>query len=191
MHLLDSSAIITPFHGGQLKALSVALNHHSSNDTRAWLERWLEQGFSSGHLVIAQDVYKEVVERRGSGRPERDLLRRLGESGQVKVLQPTENTIAELAKIHNFIQSRYEPHQARAFLDKHDPFLVALAKTYGAVLVTEERHVIPEGDGSSGLIRGEPRLPFVAWAFGVRWVGLLQILGRSLEEGNASRRPAL
>ncbi|MDR7450002.1 MAG: DUF4411 family protein [Armatimonadota bacterium] len=180
MRLLDSSAIITPFYSGQLNALKVALNHHSPAETRKWLEEWLERGFASGRLVISSEVYTEVVERATPGKPGRELLKRLRESNNITVLQPTDATWAELKEIHKFIEGRYEHHQAKVFLDKHDPLLVALAKTHRAVLVTEEQNRIPEVDASTGRIKGEPRLPFVAWAFEVRWVGLLQILGRSL-----------
>lgn len=174
MYLLDSSSIITPFHAGKLKALGLGLGHSSPEETRTWLEGWYERGFSSGSLVIVREVYEEVSEK--PGRPEQVLLKKLWEAGRVRILEPNDDFFTMLAKVDRFIRSRYEPHQAEVFLRKVDPTLVAMAKTHGASLVSEERYFIPNGHGSSGVIKGEPRLPFVAWAFEVNSMGLLQVL---------------
>ncbi|MGB9860531.1 MAG: hypothetical protein ACPLQP_11405 [Moorellaceae bacterium] len=64
-----------------------------------------------------------------------------------------------------------------------------MAKVHGAILVTEERHFIPERDAANGRIKGEPRLPFVAATFGVKCVGVMAVMlaehrewGQILEE---------
>jgi predicted nucleic acid-binding protein len=175
MYLLDSSAIITPFHRGQLEALSMALRHSSPEETRTWLEHWYELGFSSRNLVIAHEVYEEVVNRKRD-RPEHTLLKRLWERGQITILEPNDEFYAVLCDVDNFVRRNYDPHQAKVFLKKADPILLALAKVYGATLVTEERHFLPERDGASRLIQGEPRLPFVAGVFGVKCLPLLTVL---------------
>lgn len=182
MYLLDSSSIITPFHKGQLSALSLALGHDSPDETRIWLEGWFERGFASGKLVITKEVYDEVVRREEKRRPEQELLKRLSEKGQITVLRSDSYSQGEfysvLVDVDQFVRKNYDEHQADAFLRKFDPFLVAIAKVYGATIVSEERHFLPERDGLSGTIKGEPRLPFVAWVFGVRCVPLLAILSR-------------
>ena len=176
MYLLDSSSIITPFHEGKLSALSLALGHNSPDETRIWLENWFERGFSSGKLVIAQEVYEEVMKKKKKGQPEQELLKSLSEREHVTILEPDDEVYNVLSDIDQFVRRSYEPHQADVFLKKSDPILVALAKVHGATVVSEERHFLPERDGVSGLIKGEPRLPFVAGVFGVRCVPLLAIL---------------
>jgi len=74
MYLLDSSAIITPFHGAQCDSLSLVLGHKSRKETYAWLERWYEYGFLSGNLAICQEVYDEVTKESKGLRRERDLM---------------------------------------------------------------------------------------------------------------------
>ena len=176
MYLLDSSAIITPFHRAQLRALSVALGHNSLKYTQTWLEGWFRKGFSSRDLIISQEVYGEIVNEKKRHRPEYRLLKELRQSESIKMLEPKDATWKELANIHKFVTQNYEPHQAQKFLEKNDPMLIALAKTYEVTLVAEERHFIPEVNGASSLIKGEPRLPYVAWVFGVRCISLLTLL---------------
>ncbi|RTI15302.1 hypothetical protein CSW27_06045 [Thermus scotoductus] len=43
-------------------------------------------------------------------------------------------------------------------------------------LITQEKHEVPQLDGVRGLIKGRPRLPYVAFAFGVRCVPLMTAL---------------
>lgn len=189
MYLLDASAIITPFHTSKLGALSVALRFDSIDKTRQWLEHWYEGGFRSGQLVIAQEVYTEVLKKAKEGkplRPEQALMKRLWEARAITVLKPTSNFFAILAEIHEFVRTHYEPHQAAAFLGKEeaDPILLALAKVYGAVLVTEERFAIPELHRSRSLIMGKPSLPFIGSAFGVQCMSLLQVLRMVLQKSD-------
>lgn len=189
MYLLDASAIITPFRTSKLGALSVALRFDSLDKTRRWLEHWYEGGFHSGQFVIAQEVYTEVLKKAKEGkplRPEQALMNRLWEARAITVLEPTSDFFAILAEIHEFVRTHYEPHQAAAFLgeEEADPILLALAKVYGAVVVTEERFAIPELHGSSGLVMGKPYLPFIGSAFGVQCMSLLQVLRMVLQKSD-------
>lgn len=188
MYLLDASAIITPFHTSQLGALSVALRSDSIEETRQRLESWYERGFRSGDLVLAREVYEELttIKKGKPPRPEQVLLKRLWEAREIKVLEPNQEFFQVLTEIHLFVKSHFEPHQAEAFLKEGeaDPILLALARVYGAKVITEERFSIPQSDGSSGLIMGKPRLPFIGSAFGVQCLSLLQILlSMRLNEG--------
>jgi hypothetical protein len=87
-----------------------------------------------------------------------------------KRLQPRSNTVSILKAVGEFVSVRDETHHATTFLTKADPMLVALVKDFGLTLVTEEKHHLPQGDGSTGRLKGEPRLPFWAFAFDVRCV---------------------
>lgn len=179
MYLLDPSAIITPFHDGQLRALSAALKHKSLQDTQSWLENWFRRGFSSGILTISREVYEEVVEKcknKKRKRPEYSLLKDLWEKKNIVILEPTGMTWNELKNIHEFVVKSYEVHQAQKFLEEKDPMLIALAKTHKVSLVAEERHFIPEVNGVHGLIKGKVHLPYIAWAFRVRCIGFLTLL---------------
>ena len=176
IYLLDTSAIITPFHGGQLRALGLALGHQSILETRVWLQSWFRKGFSSGILVLAQEVYEEVVKNRKKDREEKLLLKSLKENRKIKFLQPTNDTFQVLESIHEFVSAHYQPHQAEDFLQQVDPWLIALAKTYRATLVAEERHFIPQADLNKNQIQGNPHLPFIAWVFKVKCIGLLPAL---------------
>lgn len=188
MYLLDSSAIIDPFRSGKLEAIHGALsggsraNAHldAPGQTAQYLEKWFEEGFTKGRLVISEEVYEEVVKQAKTGSPGREFLQRLRNDGKVKILEPTEATYSVLRGINGFVRRYYEDHHAEGFLKKHDPMLIALAKSHGAALVSEERNCIPEVDVTTGRVKGEPRLPFVAWAMEVKCVGLLQVLGEAL-----------
>lgn len=188
MYLLDSSAIIDPFRRAKLEAIHAAvsgggrasLNLSGVAQTEQYLERWFEEGFAMGRLVVCEEVYEEVVGKTRAISRDRDLLERLNRRGKLKMLQPIQDTYGVLERIAMFVRSNYESHQAQGFLEGYDPMLIALAKSYGAVLVTEERNYIPERDVGTGLVKGKPCLPFVAWAFEVECVGLLQVLLKQL-----------
>ncbi|GAW28945.1 DUF4411 family protein [Carboxydocella sp. ULO1] len=180
MYLLDSNAIITPFHKAQCSALSLALHHNDIKETIEWLKHWYTKGFSSGNLVITREVYDEVVKKSNrsdkSSRVEKDLLKSLHERGKIRLLEENEAFFNVLADIDKYVRSSYELHQAENFLRKADPMLVAIAKIHGATLVTEERHFIPARDETNGRIQGEPRLPFVSATFKVKCTSILNIM---------------
>ncbi|MGB9860530.1 MAG: hypothetical protein ACPLQP_11400 [Moorellaceae bacterium] len=123
MYLLDSSAIITPFHQAQCEALSLALGHKTIDETHAWLKRWYVYGFSSGNLVITDDVYDEVVNKsEKQPRVERDILKELQERGKITFLGVNDKFYEVLVGIDDFVRRSYERHQAEAFLKKADPY---------------------------------------------------------------------
>lgn len=175
MYLLDASTLITPFHLPQLQALSKALGFASPEKAKKCLQDWFFQGITSGKLRIAREVRDEVMKKKV--RPEYQILKAV--EGRYELLDPREDTYSFLAEAEQFIRKNYEPHQAEAFLRKPDPMLIALAKSYELTLVTEEKHTLPEVDGSTGRIKGEPRLPFVAFAFGVRCISLMAAINES------------
>ncbi|BBL92758.1 hypothetical protein TthHC11_02920 [Thermus thermophilus] len=170
MYLLDANAIITPFHQGPLGALAKALGK-SPNEAKAHLEAWFRDGIKSGLLRLGREVRDEVLRKRGPGY---DLLKSL--DGQYKLLEVTEVFFDALAKVAHFVREHYAPEGAEPFLRGADPTLVALAKAHNLILITQERHELPELDGVSGLMKGRPRLPYVAFAFGVRCVPLMTAL---------------
>lgn len=190
MYLLDSSAIITPFHRAQCGALSLALGHETIDETLAWLKRWYIYGFSSGNLVVTYEIYDEVVNKcKKESRVERKILKELHKEGKITFPEVNDEFYEVLVSIDGFVRRNYEPHQAETFLKKVDPNLVALAKVHGATLVVEERHFIPERDGTNGRIKGEPRLPFVAATLEVKCMSIMAIMlvkhrewGQLLEE---------
>lgn len=173
-YLLDASTLITPFHGGQLEALAKAFKQSSPDAARTCLEEWFERNLTSGVLRIDKSVEEEVLNLKEKGKPGVALLERL--KGQYSLLQPNTNTQTILTQVGDFIRAHFEPHQEVVFFKKADPILVALAKDYGLTLVTEEKHFLPEGNGKTGKLKGEPRLPFVAFAFGVRCISLMTAL---------------
>jgi len=168
VYLLDANAIITPFHSGTLGSLQVALNHASPHDTRLWLEDWYRKGFSNQKLVTCREVLDEVKSPSNITQLIRALRPRL------KILEPQSVTFAYEKDIHNFVVKNFELHQADEFLKSSDPLLIALAKTYGATLVTLERRTIPERNPKSRRIKGKVSIAFIAWTFEVRCIGLLQ-----------------
>lgn len=177
MYLIDANAIITPFHTAQCGSLSLVLEHKCLKDTQAWLECWYEYGFSTENLVTINEVYKEVVNNTKKDRIEYNLLKGLKERDKIKFLEVTEAISDKfynvLADIDIFVRQNYEQHQADIFLKKTDPLLIAFAKAYEIPLIVEERHFIPHRDGASGLIKGEPRIPFVAAKFGIECVSVM------------------
>lgn len=173
-YLLDASALITPFYEGKLEALAKAFRFASRQVAQKHLEDWFEQGLKSRVLWLDTQAEYEVL--RGGGRPGAALLNRLKNQNSYSPLQPRESTFPILEEIGHFIRDHFEPQQATKFLQKADPILVALAKDYGLILITEERHLLPEGERKTGKLKGEPRLPFVAFAFGVRCIPLMTAL---------------
>ena len=170
MYLLDANAIITPFVPGFLEALAKALGR-SPEEAKAHLEAWFRDGIKSGLLRLGREVKDEILRKRGPGH---DLLKSL--DGQYKLLEVTEAFFDALEKVAHFVREHYAPEDAEPFLRGADPTLVALAKVHNLTLITQERHVVPQLDGASGLITGRPRLPYVAFAFGVRCVPLMTAL---------------
>jgi len=170
MYLLDANAFITPFHTGQLNALAKSLRY-PPDKTKELLENWFSQGIISGKLKITRDVKDEILAKEGPGY---DLLKTL--DGKYTPLIPTEqDTYKILEEIGRFVRENYEPQHASAFLDKGaDPILVALAKTYNYTIITLEGHDIPQVNNYTGIIQASKvRLPFVAFAFGVRCISLM------------------
>lgn len=191
MYLLDASAIITPFHRAQCGSLSLALRHNNLDETYDWLKHWFEYGFSSGNLVITREVYEEVVEKGSKKVPriEREMLKNLYVNGQIIFPHINDDFSKVLAEIDVFARSNYEPHQAETFLKKADPELVALAKAHGFTLAAEEHHFIPQRDGANNLIKGEPRLPFIAATFKVKCKSIMAImLSEHYEWGQAQEK---
>lgn len=170
MYLLDANALITPFHRGPLGALAKALGK-SPEEAKTHLEAWFRDGIKNGLLRLGREVRDEVLRKRGPGY---DLLKSI--DGQYQLLEPTGDFFATLEEVARFVEEHYAPEDAEPFLRSADPSLVALAKVHNLALITQERHEVPQLDGARGLIKGRPRLPYVAFAFGVRCVPLMTAL---------------
>lgn len=176
MYLIDSSALITPFHQGQLGALAIGLRLNSPQDAQTHLEQWFTAGFSKRLFGVPIEVYKEVTEGR-KGRPDapgKILLRTFGDSA---ILQPSDAFFQALAEVAEFVNKQFPPEYAQAFLapGKADPVLVALARVTKATVITEERQVVPEVNRATGKIQ-KPSLPYVTFCFGERCISLMAAL---------------
>lgn len=178
-YLPDANAVITPFKDGPLGSLMVGLlvKHEIRNGTtleaQRWLQEWFRQGFEKGNLVATADVVSEVTKKDDvPGR----LLKDLSSRGSLIVLRPTPRTLSHLATIESVIRARFEPQHADDFSNSADPMLLALAATYGATVVTLERHVVPEYDPRAGKVKGKVRIPYLAWILGIPCVPLYQAL---------------
>lgn len=176
-YLLDANAIITPFHEGPLRALASALSRNqelNQEEAKVVLEDWLEDGVSSGRFLIADMVQEEVLGEKGKAKPGYEALRKL--KNLYKPISPTGEELALSAKVQAFVEKHFQPHDAQSFARGADPLLVAIAKARGLTIITQERHTIPEVDGSTGRVKGKPTLTYVAFAFGVRCLSLMSAL---------------
>lgn len=171
-YILDASTLITPFHQGQLRALRTAKRFKSDIETVNWLENWFVRNLQSRRFFISQEVYEEVC--RGKGRPGHNLLRRL--DGRNAKLEPVANTFDILRDVTSFVRTYFAEQHADPFERCADPMLIALARSHGLTIITEEKHEVPQWDGGSGRLNGKPRLPFVAFAFDVKCIPLLAAL---------------
>ena len=178
-YLPDANAVITPFHHGPLGSLMVgllekrAITYGNASEAERWLKDWFCRGFETGSLVTTADIVTEVTEKDDvPGRLFRDLSAR----GRLTVLSPTAATFYHLSSIETVLRARFEPQHANDFSNSADPMLLALAATYGATVITLERHVVPEYDLQTGKVKGKVRIPYLAWVLGIRCVPLYQAL---------------
>ena len=172
MYLLDTSALITPFHEGRLRALGIALGYRSTDEIQRRLIGWFTKHFQLGTLVLCDSVRREVVEK--PKRPEAQMIRSL--ENAIRILQPTGRSVQILTEITKFVYDHYLVQDVGPFLRGADPEVVSIAKAYGATVITEEHHVLPEHDGGNDRIKGKPKLPYIAFVFQVRCVSLMTLL---------------
>lgn len=176
-YLLDSNAIITPFHAAVSASLTLGLKVRAPAAIEStaladrWVEDWLSRGFQSGNLVASEGLITEV---RGKKDRASKLLQTLRKKGLIQILIPTQETLSLISDIHEFVSTNYEPHQASQFLLEEDPMFIALAKIHQATLITAENHNIPQYDHDKKKIMGKVRISFLAWVFGVRCISLYQ-----------------
>ncbi|MBE3576256.1 MAG: DUF4411 family protein [Limnochordales bacterium] len=176
-YLIDSNVLITSFYGGVLPSLALGLRSRypsigrSAAQASKWLEEWFIQGFRSGQLVGSDGLIRELKVKKDRVS---QLLQALERQGLIQILSPTPNTFSYVADICQFVLNNFEVQQDDTFLRGEDPMFVALAKTHKATLVTLEKHTIPGYDRVKKKIVGPVRIPFVAWAFGVRCISLYQ-----------------
>ena len=170
MYLLDASAVITPFHRSKLEALSLALRK-DPNTAQRYLTQWFSSGFTQGKLLLCAEAKDEVS--RGGGHAS-SLLRSVG--GTSHIVHHDSGSLELLPHVHEFVMEHFEDQHARAFLGPKvaDPHLVAIAKACGYCIVTEESHAMR--DAESGRMTGPVKLPYVAFAFGVRCMPLMAAL---------------
>lgn len=176
VYLIDSSALITPFHHGKLMALAVGLGLKSPQDAQMYLEDWFRESFARQLFWIPLEVYEEVTEKR-RGKPDTPGKIILKNFGNSVILQPPDTFWGALAEVAKFVEEQFPREHAQSFLDsrKADPVLVALARVTKATVITEERQVIPEVNGATGKIP-KPSLPYVTFRFGERCISLMAAL---------------
>ena len=143
------------------------------------LKDWFSQGIKAGKLLICKDVKDEVLGgngKKGKGAPGYHFLK--GLDGKYGLIQPKDDTMSNLADVGKFVRKNYTDQYASDFLKqgKADPILVALGRSYGYTLVTQERHNIPVLPPNHSHVQGPVRLPYVALAFKVRCISLMATL---------------
>lgn len=72
-----------------------------------------------------------------------------------------------MSEIADYVKGHYPPHQAAAFLDGADPWIIAHAMAYGGTVVTFESRA-PKSN--------KPKIPDVADHFGVVSTDLWKLL---------------
>lgn len=185
-YLLDASALITPFASSRVSSLAIVLRQYFSEGKAGYqdvgdyqkdlprkLEDWFSQGITLGRFLICKEVRDEVL--KGRGRPGETLLKSLED--RYTLLKPKKSTFVQLKDVARFVEENYQTQYRDIFLKGADPILVALAKDFGLTIVTEEKHSLSQGSEpvTSGkpCIIEKPRLPYVAFAFGVRCISLM------------------
>lgn len=169
-YLLDANVFITPFEVNVLRGLA-RLFGTSEKEARSHVECWFRDGLTRGILLVAKEVEKEVISKNKKREDAASRLLR-GLKGDYQILEPDEKTYEVLAQVGEFVRKNYPPEKAQPFLEGADPILVALAKSHDLVLVTEERHTLPQAE-KDGINSSKPYLPHVAFAFQVRCISML------------------
>lgn len=172
IYLPDSNTIIAPFWEGNLRSIGLGLGHSSLDQTRRWLIEWFSSRFESGRLVAAEELLDEVIDRKDDTASR--LLKGLMEQGSITTIAPNNATFSYIREIEQFVRQHYQPYKAEPFLKGNDPIFIALAKTHNAALITIERHTVPVYDGRERRFKEDPRVPYVAWALGVKCITLYQ-----------------
>jgi len=82
-------------------------------------------------------------------------------------VDPDASVQAALSKVADYVWEHYPPHNAAAFLDGADPWLIAHASVHGGRIVTHEVSA-PSGR--------KPKIPDVGDKFGVKTLNIFQLL---------------
>jgi len=123
----------------------------------------IDQKFEEGVISTSSLVYKELV----GGNDELAMwIRERKDNGSF--IEPDRDVQNTLSAIADYVNENYPQHEAAAFLSGADPWVIALAKTMSAVVVTQEK-----------LVGGESRkvkIPNICRIFSVPYIDTYQML---------------
>lgn len=166
-YLVDSNVIIILTHPRHTDSLRHAVLSNPGTETDKWLMQMIQGGVSNGCILGCTPLFEEVQGTRA-----RSLLDILA-TQQVEL---TEEVYQQAAEITMFVRDRFDGAHAIEFESGKDALFIATAKVHGLVLVTGEKHSVPQTNGSTGRVQGKAVIPYVAYVFGVKTVNVYQML---------------
>ena len=140
-------------------------NHAYSLETFPVVWHFLEQQIDSGVVAICHQVGEELLNGKDALK---DWARKLRDKGVF--VMPDSETFAALARVSNYVNGHYVPHQAADFLAGADPWVIANAMAHGGTIVSHEAP-----DTHQNPNKREAKVPDVAAHFGVQTIHIKEL----------------
>lgn len=122
-------------------------------------------------LCGVSTVYDDLV------KVDDDLCRWAKTEGASLFVVPDGNTYHYVGVIGNLVTNQYKTHQAEAFMDCSDPWVIAYAKANSLVVVTMEVLRQEQPDRADGKIAGKKiQIPNICQKVGVDYIDTFRLL---------------
>ncbi len=124
---------------------------------------WIDANVQQGNLITSSEVYKEIVEGAD------ELADWFKERRKSKLFIAHTIEVQEIYQdIIDYVTSNYEFAYYQLFLEKADPWVIALAKYDEAIVVTLEVLVAPNSK--------QVKIPNICRQFGLKFINTYQML---------------
>ncbi len=176
--VVDINCLISSLGPPPSRALALAsgLDHACFQDR---LRRVLLEAFRSGTLIATKALRDDLSSKSGLDGQGKHLvntflaeLQKLGVHFE-SIKSEDSDLIGELTEA---VQGAFEEQHADGFLRGNDYQYIVIARRLDAFLATTESQAVPHIQRNQNKIAGKPKIPYIAWRFGVRTVGLYYVL---------------
>ena len=173
MIIVDTDVILHSLRGAS--TLLIGSGGRPAGPARAKMTSFWKEVFSSSKASVIPEVFNELHE--GKDKLGRELVDFILNNARDVILTPTSRYYEALKRVGEWIRRHYGVEEWEEFERKADPHLVAHAVAIdGAIVLTHETAAPPQIHGKGPRIQGTPRIPFVAYHFGVRTCRLYELL---------------
>ena len=124
---------------------------------------WIDANVQQGNLITSSEVYKEIIEGAD------ELADWFKERSNSELFIAHTIEVQEIYQdIIDYVTSNYEFAYYQLFLEKADPWVIALAKNDEAIVVTLEVLVAPNSK--------QVKIPNICRQFGLKYINTYQML---------------